>query len=113
MQVWSRYNTGLALIAALCFAVLSGLHAARPVSAEVVFSVYGYAAGDICGLGEEAASGDCPNCTLSAGAVALASVELQHWQVVATELVLPFWGDVQNCGRAIDPYQARGPPLFT
>lgn len=105
--------TGLALGAALCFAVLSGLHAARPVSAEVVFSAYGYAAGDICGLGDEAAKGDCPNCTLSAGAVALASVELQHWQIVATGLRLPRLRDVQNGGRAIDLYQARGPPLFT
>lgn len=105
--------TGLALGAALCFAVLSGLHAARPVSVDVVFSAYGYAAGDICGLGDEAARGDCPNCTLSAGAVALASAELGHWQVEATALKKPLWGDVQNRGRTIDRYQARGPPQFT
>ncbi|WIY26384.1 hypothetical protein [Parasedimentitalea psychrophila] len=113
MAAWQRHKTGLALIAALCFAVLSGLHAARPVSAEVVFSAYGYAAGDICGFGQEAGQPDCPNCTLATGLVVLGHVDFLVWQAVSTGRLLLLRSDIANCGGAIDPHQARGPPLFT
>mgnify|MGYP000243962020 FL=1 len=113
MQVWNRYKTGLALIAALCFAVLAGLHAARPVSNDVALSVYGYAAGDICGFGEEANQPDCPNCTLATGLVVLGHVEFPVWQTAPVGRLLPINTDIAVCGGAIDPYQARAPPLFT
>lgn len=113
MQLWNRYYTGMALIAALCFAVLSGLHAARPVTDNVALSVYGYAAGDICGFGEDAEQRDCPNCTLAAGVVVSGGVDLLAWQAVQFERVLPIRAKASISGGTIDPYQARGPPLFT
>jgi len=113
MQLWNRYYTGLALIAALCFAVLSGLHAARPISDNVALSEYGYAADDICGFGEDVEQRDCPNCTLATGVVASGGVELLAWQAASFERVLPIRAKASIFRGIIDPYQARGPPLFT
>ncbi|WP_157789803.1 hypothetical protein [Celeribacter baekdonensis] len=68
----------ITLIAALAFAVLSGLHGARPVGLAPApatnaaqFAELGFSASDICGYGGSGSGSDsrCPNCVISTSAV--------------------------------------------
>ncbi|WP_339691273.1 hypothetical protein [Celeribacter baekdonensis] len=68
----------ITMIAALAFAVLSGLHGARPVSLApapaadaALFAELGFSASDICGYGGTGSGSEsrCPNCVISTAAV--------------------------------------------
>lgn len=113
MKLWGTYYKGLALIAALCFVVLSGLHVARPVADMIPLSVYGYDTSDICGYGGDGPPRDCPNCTLATGAIAAICVDWFSWRVMSFERVLPTKAIASLSGGAIDAYRARAPPIFT
>lgn len=110
---YSRSTKGwLALIAALCFAVLAGLHAARPLQDSPDPALLGFAYGDICGAGTEA-SPECPSCVLADSAPVLqdnsTGIRAASWCAAGYTLpdtVLPRRPPHRG-------YLARGPPLFT
>ncbi|MBY6068777.1 hypothetical protein KUW17_18690 [Leisingera aquaemixtae] len=113
MTQWHRYRTGLALAAALCFALLAGLHAARPVAADQGFAAFGYAASDICGFGEGGAeTRSCPNCTLAAGAVLPQSKAPEPLCLFRRTAAAGRGGWIAAPG-VVSTYQARAPPVFT
>lgn len=113
MRVWDIYFSRLAFVAALCFAVLSGLHIVRPVTAEVSISSYGFGPDDICGYGEEGTTRDCPNCILAVGVLNVDPVNLQFWQALVAEYATPIDVGFLFSQGAVAPYWARGPPIFT
>lgn len=112
MTQWNRHKTGLALAAALCFALLAGLHAARPVAADPGFAAFGYAASDICGFGDGDETRSCPNCTLSAGAM-LAQAAVPNRPCIFHRAAAGRSGGWQAAAGFAAKYQARAPPAFT
>lgn len=72
------FRSLITLVAALAFAVLSGLHGARPVGLAptpdpntALFAELGFSANDICGSGGSGSGSDsrCPNCVISTSAL--------------------------------------------
>lgn len=111
MTPWHRYRTGLALAAALCFALLAGLHAARPVAADPGFAVFGFDASDICGIGGGENSQSCPNCTLAAGAV-LPQAKAPGRPCVFRRTEAAAHGGWTAAAASVAAYQARAPPAI-
>ncbi|MEW2914285.1 hypothetical protein [Leisingera sp. JC11] len=112
MTQWHRYRTGLALAAALCFALLAGIHAARPVAADPGFAAFGFAASDICGFGGGEDSQGCPNCTLAAGAV-LPQAKAPGTPCLFRRTATAGRGGWIAAPGVVPTYQARAPPAFT
>ncbi|SLN63672.1 hypothetical protein PSA7680_03369 [Pseudoruegeria aquimaris] len=101
------------LVAAVCFALLAGLHAARPISGGPDFALAGFSPADICGYSEDASSGSCPNCVLAKAAVEPAlPTEAKRTASVARKALPPAQAPAPvAAANGLPP--ARGPPLFT
>ncbi len=113
MQAWHRHKSTVTLVAALCFAVLSGLHVARPMVPVGDLALLGFSVEDICGYGTEGASRDCPNCALAEGGCVPAG-DLDFLGVAEfVRSVGPRPVLAQDTDQALVAYQARGPPKFT
>jgi hypothetical protein len=108
---WHRFRTGLALAAALCFALLAGVHAARPVAADPGFAAFGFAASDICGFGDSEQSRSCPNCTL-AGGIVLPQAKIPERPCLFRRTATTGHSGWTAVPGAVPTYQARAPPAF-
>ena len=112
MRQWDQYKAVLALVAAFCFVLLTGIHAARPVVDVSGYAGLGFAPSDICGFGTGEDKGDCPNCILATGVVLLQADEPGHPYAVRGVLVADHdgWFAVTGCAAI---YLARAPPYLT
>lgn len=113
MQLRDKYFTGLALVAALCFAVLSGLHAARPILPTSDLAVLGFSSEDICGYGADGESRDCPNCALVDGVCQSKAVALLLHGPHFAPFTVRAHEIVQGTGQTTPSYYARAPPKIT
>ncbi|MEP2531358.1 hypothetical protein [Shimia sp.] len=118
MHIQTGHKAFPALIAALCFAILSGLHIARPLTPITVvpseLASFGFTVDDICGYGENGGnSSSCPNCTLVENLVLLASSDLLDWTPAVSGLEsCPYCTALHHASRPL-AYKARAPPVFT
>lgn len=109
-MILSKSKAIAALFAAACFAMLVGLHLARPIQSGPDLVLTGFSADDICGYGDTETH--CPNCVLAAS-VALPLVQrLPHALQVAGLRITLWFEDVPRSSLVPTPYSARSPPIY-
>lgn len=101
------------LFAAMCFALLVGLHLARPVAtAPTELTQLGFTAADICGYGESETS-RCPACVIATTALLPGDLPDRHPDLYLREQTYRVTepGLVPVLRRQAP--RSRGPPAFT
>ncbi|WP_170327106.1 hypothetical protein [Ruegeria arenilitoris] len=104
-----KCKTGLALFAALCFAVLAGLHLARPIPTGPDPVLLGFSASDICGYGE--AETQCPTCVLVISALPSLYPSLASAFQAEGERIAVRFDEALVSRMVLTPYSARSPPF--
>lgn len=105
-----RIAIGLTFVTALAFALLAGLHGARPITPPALQTVLAFDPGALCGDG--VLQSHCPACALSVVAVLPEQPQLLVRPASRSETLVRLHTNLGQVAPQHRPHQPRAPPIL-